>query len=116
MLEEKEYADMLYSAAEEESNHVIIDAVGRIADARGVSRAQIALAWLRSKPVVAAPIVGANSIEQIDDAVASLEIELTEEEIRTLEAPYTPRYDWQGISDEAEMDAIRKRIPGMELK
>lgn len=111
-----EYADMLYSPAEEESNHAIIDAVGKIADTRGVSRAQIALAWLCSKPVVTAPIVGANSIEQINDAVASLEIELTEEEIRALQAPYTPRYDWQGVSDEAELDAIRKRVPGMELK
>ncbi len=111
-----DYADMLYSPAEEEANHAIIDAVGKIADSRGVSRAQIALAWLRSKPVVTAPLVGANSIEQIDDAVASLDIELTEEEIRALQLPYTPRYDWQGISDEAELDAIRKRVPGMELK
>ena len=111
-----DYADMLYSPAEEEANHAIIDAVGKIADARGVSRAQIALAWLRSKPVVTAPLVGANSIEQINDAVASLEIELTEEEIRVLQAPYTPRYDWQGVSDEGELDAIRKRVPGMELK
>jgi len=107
---------MLYSPAEEESNRAIIDVVGKIADARGVLRAQITLAWLRSKPVVTAPIVGANSIEQINDAVASLEIELTEEEIRTLEAPYTPRYDWQGVSDEAELDAIRKRVPGIGLK
>lgn len=111
-----DYADMLYSPAEEEANHAIIDEVGKIADARGVSRAQIALAWLRSKPVVTAPLVGANSIEQINDAVASLEIELTEEEIRALQAPYTPRYDWQGVSDEAEMEAIRKRVPGMALK
>ena len=111
-----DYADMLYSPAEEEANHAIIDAVGKIADSRGVSRAQIALAWLRSKPVVTAPLVGANSVEQIDDAVASLDIELAEEEIRALQLPYTPRYDWQGISDEAELDAIRKRVPGMELK
>jgi aryl-alcohol dehydrogenase-like predicted oxidoreductase len=111
-----DYADMLYSPAEEEANRAIIDAVGKIADARGVSRVQIALAWLRSKPVVTAPLVGANSIEQINDAVASLEIELTEEEIRALQAPYTPRYDWQGVSDEAEMEAIRKRVPGMALK
>lgn len=111
-----EYADMLYAPSEEESNHMIIDAVGRIAEERGVSRAQIALAWLRSKPVVTAPIVGANSFEQINDVVASLELQLTEEEIRALQAPYTPRYDWQGVSDEAELDAIRKRVPGMELK
>jgi aryl-alcohol dehydrogenase-like predicted oxidoreductase len=110
-----DYADLLYSPAEEASNRAIIDAVGRVADAHGVSRAQIALAWLRNQPVVTAPLVGAGSIEQIDDAVASLDVELTEEDVRALEAPYTPRYDWQGISDEAELEAIRRRVPGMSL-
>ncbi|MGW4871802.1 aldo/keto reductase [Streptomyces chartreusis] len=109
------YADMLYSPAEEASNRAIIEAVGRIADAHGAGRAQIALAWLRRRPVVTAPLVGAGSIRQIDDAVASLDIELTDDDVRDLQAPYTPRYDWQGISDEAELDAIRKRIPGMAL-
>ena len=109
------YADMLYSPAEEASNHAIIDTVGRVAEAHGVSRAQIALAWLRHQPVVTAPLVGAGSVEQIDDAVASLDIELTDDELDALQAPYTPRYDWQGISDEAELDAIRARIPGMAL-
>jgi aryl-alcohol dehydrogenase-like predicted oxidoreductase len=111
-----DYADMLYSPAEEASNHAIIDAVGRVAQARGVSRAQIALAWLRRQPVVTAPLVGAGTAQQIDDAVASLDVELTDDEVRALEVPYTPRYDWQGISDEAELDAIRARIPGMALK
>ncbi len=110
------YADMLYSPATEASNRAIVDAVGRVADAHGATRAQVALAWLRSKPVVAAPLVGARSTGQIDEAVASLDITLTDEEVRTLEAPYTPREDWQGISDEAEMDAIRARIPGMALE
>ena len=50
---------------------------------------------------------------QIDEAVASLDVELTDDELRTLQAPYTPRHDWQGISDEAELQAIRHRIPGM---
>lgn len=109
------YADLLYSPAEEASNHAIIDAVGQVAQAHGVSRAQIALAWLRSKPVVTAPLVGAGSLQQIDEAVASLEVVLSDDELRTLEAPYTPRYDWQGVSDEAEMEAIRRRIPGMPL-
>lgn len=109
------YADMLYSPVEEASNRAIIEAVGRIADAHGAGRAQIALAWLRRQPVVTAPLVGAGSIQQIDDAVASLDIELTDDDVRALQAPYTPRYDWQGVSDEAELDAIRKRIPGMEL-
>lgn len=90
--------------------------VGRVADAHGVSRAQIALAWLHRQPVVTAPLVGAGTIQQIDDAVASLDVELSNEEVRGLEAPYTPRYDFQGISDEAELEAIRARIPQMALQ
>jgi aryl-alcohol dehydrogenase-like predicted oxidoreductase len=109
------YADLLYSPAEEASNHAIIDAVGEIGDARGVGRAQVALAWLRHQAVVTAPLVGAGSVRQIDEAVASLDLELSADETRSLEAPYTPRYDWQGVSDEAGLDAIRARIPGMAL-
>jgi aryl-alcohol dehydrogenase-like predicted oxidoreductase len=110
------YADLLYTPAQEASHRAIVDAVGRVADAHGVSRARIALAWLRRQPVVTAPLVGAASIRQIDDAVASLDVELTDDEVRALEAPYTPRYDFQGVSDEAELDAIRARIPGMALR
>ncbi|GGL98510.1 aldo/keto reductase [Nakamurella endophytica] len=109
------YADLLYSPAEEQSNRAIIDAVGRVADAHGVSRAQVALAWLLRQPVVTAPLVGAGSVQQIDDAVAAVDLVLTDDEVRALEAPYTPRYDWQGISDEAELEAIRRRVPGMAL-
>jgi aryl-alcohol dehydrogenase-like predicted oxidoreductase len=106
-----EFADMLYTPHTATSDRAIIEAVGRVAEARGVKRAQVALAWLRSKPVVSAPIVGASSIAQIDDAVTALDIELHEEEIRALEAPYTPRYDFQGISDEAQLLEIMKRLP-----
>ncbi|WP_305886739.1 aldo/keto reductase [Actinoallomurus rhizosphaericola] len=109
------YADQLYAPTEEASNRAIVEAVGQVADAHGVSRAQIALAWLRRRRVVTAPLVGARTAQQIDDAVASLDVVLTDEEVRALEAPYTPRYDWQGISDEAELDAIRARVPGMAL-
>jgi aryl-alcohol dehydrogenase-like predicted oxidoreductase len=105
------FADMLYTPFTEASDKAIIEAVGKIASERGSKRAQIALAWLRSKPVVTAPLVGASSIEQIDDAVASLDIELTAEEIHQLEAPYTPRYDFQGISDDAQLQAIMAKIP-----
>ena len=62
-----------------------------------------------------APLVGAGSIAQLDDAVASLDVELTDDEVQALVAPYTPRYDWQGVSDEAAMEAIRARVPGMAL-
>jgi hypothetical membrane protein len=105
------FADMLYTPQTAQSDRAIIDAVGQVAEARGAKRAQVALAWLRSKPVVTAPIVGASSTAQIDDAVAALDIELHEEEIRALEAPYTPRYDFQGVSDDAELLEIMKRLP-----
>jgi hypothetical protein len=44
-------------------------------------------------------------------AIASLDIELSDEEIRALEAPYTPRYDFQGISDDADLQAVMARLP-----
>ncbi|WP_305788270.1 aldo/keto reductase [Symbioplanes lichenis] len=106
------YADLLYTPAEEHANRAITEAVGAVAARRGVTRAQVALAWLHSRPVVTAPLVGANTTAQIDDAVASLDITLTDDELKALEEPYTPRYDFQGISDEAELAKIRARIPG----
>ena len=106
------YADLLYSPRTADSDRAIMDALGTIAESRGVPRAQIALAWLHSKPVVTAPLVGANTTAQIDDAVASLDIQLTGEELAALERPYTPRHDVQGVSDDAEMQKIRDRIPG----
>jgi len=68
------------------------------------------LAWLRRNPVVVAPLVGASNTAQIDDAVVSLELELTDGEVAKLEAPYTPRYDFQGISDDAELAHISARL------
>lgn len=109
------FADALYSPADENANRAIIDVVGRIAQARGVTRATIALAWLHRQPVVTAPLVGANSTKHVDDAIASLDVELTADEVRALQAPYTPRNDFQGVSDEADLEAIRARIPGMAL-
>jgi len=92
-------ADRLYTDRTADADRAIIDAVGEIAAARGVSRATIALAWLHYNPVVAAPIVGANTTAQIDDALASLDIELTDDELERLQRPYTPRYDFQGLDD-----------------
>jgi len=102
------FADMLYT--QESSDRAIIEAVATVAGARRVSRAQIALAWLHGGPVVVAPIVGASKPSHVDDAVASLGIELTDDEVAALEAPYTPRYDFQGISDDAELARISARI------
>jgi len=73
--------------------------VGAIAKERGVSRANIALAWLRSKSVIAAPIVGALKMKHIDDAITALAITLTEAEVARLVSPYTPRMDYQAVSD-----------------
>ncbi len=102
------FANMLYT--EEASDNLIIDAVGTVAKARGVSRAQIALAWLRRNPVVAAPLVGASKPSHLEDAVTSLDIQLTDEEVTALETPYTPRYDFQGISDDKELARISAKI------
>jgi aryl-alcohol dehydrogenase-like predicted oxidoreductase len=104
------YADLLYTPLTAGSDRAIIDAVGAIAAERGISRAQVALAWLRSKPVVTAPLVGASTTQQIDDAVASLGVALAADELDRLEAPYTPRADFQGISDDRELAAIAARV------
>lgn len=76
---------------QEEAEHAIIDAVGEVAAARGVPRAQVALAWvLRRKPVTA-PIVGATKMRHLDDALAALKLTLSDDEVARLEAPYRPR-------------------------
>jgi aryl-alcohol dehydrogenase-like predicted oxidoreductase len=66
----------------------VVEAVKRVAAQRAEPPARIALAWLLSKPAVTAPIVGATKLRHLDDAIAAVEIELTEEEIAALEAPY----------------------------
>src|SRR5215467_8663591 len=70
----------------------IVDAVERIAVARGVSMAEVALAWLLSRPGVTAPIIGATKVEQLDTAVRALSLTLTADEIAALDAPYTPKH------------------------
>ncbi len=68
----------------------VVDTVSAIAAARGVPNAQVALAWLLSRPGVTAPIVGASKLQHLDDAVAALEIRLEPAEIEALSAPYQP--------------------------
>jgi len=75
------------SVSEDEA---IVDVVLTIAQKRGVNPAQVALAWLLSKPVVASPIVGATKVHHLDDAVAALALHLESDEIELLEKDYRP--------------------------
>jgi aryl-alcohol dehydrogenase-like predicted oxidoreductase len=83
--------DALQRRYDDESNPPIVGAVQQVAEARGVPMAQVALAWVLRNPVVAAPIVGPTKVEHLTDAVAAVDLELTDDEAAALEAPYTPR-------------------------
>ncbi len=85
--ETDEFGKTLYGTA----NTDIIARVAEIAAERGISRAQVALAWVAKHPSVSAPIVGATKPHHLDDAVASLSVRLTDDETRRLEEPYTPQ-------------------------
>ena len=74
----------------EEADRRVADAVRAVAEARGVPRAQVALAWVAQKAGVTAPIIGASKLAHLDDAVAALDLHLTPVEIAQLEAPYVP--------------------------
>ena len=74
-----------------DGDRAIVDAVQKIAEARGIPMAQVALAWVLQNPVVTAPIVGATKPHHLADAAASIDIRLTDDEVRALEEPYTPR-------------------------
>ena len=89
-------ADAVAKTFDREDDRPVVDAIHRIADARGVPMAQIALAWVLSKPAVACPIVGATKPKHLADAVAALEVKLSEDETRALEEPYTAQdnYWW----------------------
>jgi aryl-alcohol dehydrogenase-like predicted oxidoreductase len=74
-----------------DTDKAIVDEVERIAADRGVSMAQVAMAWVLKNPVVDAPIIGATKAHHLADAVAALDLHLTDDEIAALEAPYLPR-------------------------
>jgi 1-deoxyxylulose-5-phosphate synthase len=80
----------MFKNTTEEADKRVVDRVAEVAKARGVPRAQIALAWLLHKPVITAPIVGATKLEHLDDALGSLEVKLSAEEIAALQEPYAP--------------------------
>jgi aryl-alcohol dehydrogenase-like predicted oxidoreductase len=74
----------------EEADQKVIASVQQIAEARSVPMASVALAWMLSKPVISAPIIGATRMQHLEDAVGALSLKLTPEEITTLEEPYIP--------------------------
>ncbi len=87
--ENDKFGEMLY-AHTADADRKVVEAVAAVAGARHVPRAQVALAWLLAKPVITAPIVGASRPGHLDDAVAALDLVLSDEEIAQLEAPYVP--------------------------
>ena len=84
-----EFGKTLYVRTEE-ADRIVVDRVGEIAAARGVPRAQVALAWMLHKPAITAPIIGATKPHHLEDAVAALSIQLTPDEMARLEEPYVP--------------------------
>jgi 1-deoxyxylulose-5-phosphate synthase len=82
-----DYSPRLYDAP---SDWDVVDAVQRLASARGVSMAEVALAWLLGRPGVAAPIVGATKLDHLESALRALALALTTDERAGLEAPYRP--------------------------
>jgi 1-deoxyxylulose-5-phosphate synthase len=84
--ETDEFGRRLYG----DEDRSIVERVADIATRRGITRAQVALAWMLSKAVITAPIVGVTKLPQLDDAVQAVDVELTAEEIEELEKPYEP--------------------------
>lgn len=84
-----EFGKSLYSATDE-NDAQIAQNLAEVAEELGANRAQVALAWLLSKPGVAAPIVGASRQEQLDDLLGAVDLTLTPEQVEKLEAPYQP--------------------------
>jgi aryl-alcohol dehydrogenase-like predicted oxidoreductase len=86
--EKDEFGRTLYT----DDDRIIVDAVGQVADQRGIPRAQVAIAWALAKPGVTAPIVGATKPHHLADAIAAVEVQLTPDEIELLEKPYQPHH------------------------
>jgi aryl-alcohol dehydrogenase-like predicted oxidoreductase len=85
--ESDSFGKSLYSRTAD-ADKAVVDRLAEVAKARGVSQAQIALAWLLTKPAITAPIVGATKLHHLQDAVAAVEVKLTYDEVKALEEPY----------------------------
>jgi 1-deoxyxylulose-5-phosphate synthase len=86
-----EEANSIFAIGNNTADVEIRDAVAAVAERRGVTRAQVALAWLHSRKAVTAPIIGASKPGHLEDAIASLELDLSEKDVTELEAPYKPQ-------------------------
>jgi aryl-alcohol dehydrogenase-like predicted oxidoreductase len=84
-----EYGKHIYSHAED-ADRKVVGRLGEVSAARGITRAQTALAWLLKKPAVTSPIVGVTKPHHLEEAVASLTVNLSDSEIEALEGPYIP--------------------------
>jgi 1-deoxyxylulose-5-phosphate synthase len=82
--------DHVVQAFDSPLDEPVVDAVQAVAEARGVSMAQIALAWVLRNPLVSSPIVGATKPHHLPEAIAALELQLSPDEVQQMEAPYTP--------------------------
>ena len=82
-----DFGDSLYTP---KIDFTVVDRAREVAAAKGVTSAQIALAWLLHKPAVTAPIVGATKVEHLEDAIAAEQFSLSADEIKRLEEPYVP--------------------------
>jgi aryl-alcohol dehydrogenase-like predicted oxidoreductase len=74
-----------------EADHKVVGAVNDVAKARGLSNMQVALAWVLKNPAITAPIVGASKLGHLEDAVSALDVKLSDDEIKILEAHYEPK-------------------------
>jgi len=83
-----EFSPQLYFR---DADFKVVEAVTELAKARGLSNMQVALAWVLRNPAVTAPIIGASKLEHLDEAVAALDVTLSDEEAKALEAPYQPK-------------------------
>ena len=82
-----DYADSMYFR---EEDFTVAEHAQALAEKRGVTSAQIALAWILSKSYITAPIIGASKMEHLEQSIAALDIQLSEEEVASLEEPYQP--------------------------
>jgi aryl-alcohol dehydrogenase-like predicted oxidoreductase len=90
------------------SDWEVVEAVKKVAEARGAKPAQVALAWMLAKPVVTAPIIGATKLSHLEDAIAAVDVALSDEEIAVLEAPYRP-HPVKGLGPPASLAEWRSR-------